>query len=429
MRALEGFSQYCETYRLPPGRQAKREAFAAALRGQALPNRSSEAWKYLSLKPLTQGNFRFPEVRKATSNEIKALQSHLHPDCHHLVLWKGDLLSELSSAVSTGLTVERLADALSDSKSPWLRFDHDWQDERQKLGLQDEFFDEYIDAFQYGGVCIRFEADKGLSKPLQIIIGTDRMQKENFTTSEIWLDVGERSRMDVIVHQVSVGDGEASGLSMARMKMRLRDSSHVRHVRTQTLAKSDLDFFRTQIFLHKNAILHTLSVQNGAALARHNVDVILNGEGASAEVNGLYKVSGQQVCDHHTRIDHVVGGCQSRQLYKGILDDESRAVFDGQVMIRKGAQKASSEQLNQNLLLSSMAEIDSKPQLEIEADDVKATHGSTVGQMVDEELFYLRSRGLREQEAKAMLMHGFIDELIGALNSPVLEKIVQRLVE
>ncbi len=181
------------------------------------------------------------------------------------------------------------------------------------------------------------------------------------------------------------------------------------------------------INLEEEASLTTLSYVDGAQLSRHELSINLLGERAEVKSLGLTIAKGEQHVDHRTLIDHQVGHCQSTQIYKSILDDGSRVIFDGQVCIQQKAQKAQSSQINKNLLLSSKAEADSKPQLEILADDVKASHGSTVGQISAEELFYLQSRAVNKDLAVEMLSFGFcVDVLYQIPNDLVQIKLLEK---
>lgn len=155
---------------------------------------------------------------------------------------------------------------------------------------------------------------------------------------------------------------------------------------------------------------HAVSV--GANIYRHDLNVILNGEGGNAELDGLYLTSGEQLSDTHSMIDHAAPHCHSHENYKGILDGRSRGVFNGKIMVRKGAQQTNSYQENRNIILSNDAKVDTKPQLEIFADDVKCSHGATVGQLNKESLFYLRSRGIGEEQAKLILLYAFADDIL-----------------
>jgi Fe-S cluster assembly protein SufD len=164
--------------------------------------------------------------------------------------------------------------------------------------------------------------------------------------------------------------------------------------------------------LGPNSSYRTTTINFGAALSRHDIRVQMDHEGAECSVDGLYMVDGNQHTDTHSVIDHRQPHCTSHQLYKGILDGKSRAVFNGKVFVRHDAQKTDARQTNKNLLLSTDARIDTKPQLEIFADDVKCTHGAAVGQIDEEEKFYLESRGINPALARNMLTYGFAEEVI-----------------
>ncbi|MFN0123098.1 MAG: Fe-S cluster assembly protein SufD, partial [Blastocatellia bacterium] len=192
----------------------------------------------------------------------------------------------------------------------------------------------------------------------------------------------------------------------------------------------------TQVAQERDSSYTACAISIGAAIARHNLNVTLNGEHTQTELDGLYVVTGAQLSDTHLFLDHARPNCRSNQLYKGILDDRARAVFNGRVLVREGALLTDARQLNKNLLLSNDAHVDTKPELEIFADDVKCAHGATVGQLEDDELFYLASRGISPDKARALLMYGFAEDIIGRikvesvrreLDKIVLEKLHQTL--
>jgi Fe-S cluster assembly protein SufD len=164
------------------------------------------------------------------------------------------------------------------------------------------------------------------------------------------------------------------------------------------------------------------SISWGADLARNDVHAILAGEGCEAILNGLYMVEGTQLIDHHMRVEHVAPHCDSHELYKGILEGRSRAVFNGRIYVHHGAQKTDAKQTNRNLLLSKQAVCNSNPQLEIFADDVKCTHGSTVGQLDETAIFYLRSRGIGEEAAKSLLTFAFAVDIVERVKVPAVRR-------
>jgi Fe-S cluster assembly protein SufD len=171
------------------------------------------------------------------------------------------------------------------------------------------------------------------------------------------------------------------------------------------------------------------SIALGGRISRRDVHVTFAGAGGEATLDGLYVTSGQGLVDHHTTADHAVPSCSSRELFKGVLAGSSRAVFNGAVVIRPGAQKSDASQQNQNLLLSEDATIDTKPELQIFADDVKCAHGATVGQLDDEALFYLQARGLDPKQARALLTHAFAREVVERIGHAGLRQDVDVLVE
>jgi Fe-S cluster assembly protein SufD len=163
------------------------------------------------------------------------------------------------------------------------------------------------------------------------------------------------------------------------------------------------------------------AIQLGGAIVRNEISATLDGEGSECRLDGLFVLHGSQHVDNHTLIDHAKSNATSEELYKGVLDGRSRGIFDGKIVVRKDAQKTSSRQTNNNLLLSNEAIIDSKPQLEILADDVKCTHGSTIGQIDEEALFYLQSRGVGRTEARGILTFAFASEIVGRLEVETLK--------
>ena len=175
-----------------------------------------------------------------------------------------------------------------------------------------------------------------------------------------------------------------------------------------------------------NFISHSIST--GARLARNNLRAELAGEGLEAILNGLYLTKGEQLADHHMIVDHARAHCASHEYFNGILDDKSKGVFHGRILVRPDAQKTDAKQTNKNLLLSDDATIDTKPQLEIYADDVKCTHGATIGQLNEESIFYLRARGIGADTARQMLIHAFAGEIIERVRHEPLREALDKLV-
>jgi Fe-S cluster assembly protein SufD len=382
-----------------------------------LPSKKDEAWKYTSLKSLNE-SLLVPEVSAKInlSRETQELvKSHLSPEFLHLVMVNGILIESLSDMKALQkLKVCALHEINKTSVFKSIK-------KRRNLAgpVRQDSMEALNSAFAGNGMAIEVPERTSLGKPLQVLFFQN---SECGVHPKILIKVGAGSKLVLV--ETYVGGSQRS-LTNTTTEIVIETSARLEYTRVQEEGLQTTHVGRTRVFLERDSSLEALSYMTGAALARHNFDVYCLEEGAFAQVNGLTLTSGSQHHDNHTLIDHVAGNCQTSQLYKSILDDESRAVFNGLVHIRQNAQKASSEQLNNNLILSSKAEADSKPELQIYADDVKATHGSTVGQLNPEELFYFLSRAIPREKAVEMLSLGFVNDLIDRVSSPEVREWLQ----
>lgn len=208
----------------------------------------------------------------------------------------------------------------------------------------------------------------------------------------------------------------------------VEEGGNVSYCKIQNESNKAYHVGTTRIQQEANSQVHTFTLDTGAQMARHNTNFSLNGEGCDNTLDGLYILRNEQHVDHHTSVDHRFPHCESSQLYKGLLDDSSRGVFNGKIFVRQPAQKTNAYQLNQNLLLSPNAHIDTKPQLEIYADDVRCTHGATIGQLEEEEIFYLRSRCISEEDAIKLLARGYCQDVVYRVKHPALEAFLHQQV-
>lgn len=210
----------------------------------------------------------------------------------------------------------------------------------------------------------------------------------------------------------------------AAVQVVVEENASLTHYRVQKESAEAFHVGTTEVKVGRGAFYDTTNINLGGALARHDIEVKFTAEGGEAFVDGLYMLNGEQHSDTHSVIDHAVPNCTSHQTYKGVLNDKSRAVFNGKVFVRENASGTDAQQSNKNLLLSNDARVDTKPQLEIFNDDVKCSHGATVGQLEEEELFYLLTRGLPESLARNLLTYGFAEEVINKIQ---LDSIKQEL--
>jgi Fe-S cluster assembly protein SufD len=241
------------------------------------------------------------------------------------------------------------------------------------------------------------------------------------------LVVAEAGAMATIVERYS---SRASNVyfTNAVTEIVLEQDASISHYRLQLESHQAYHLGTTRVAQAGQSRYHSFAVSLGSGLGRHSLTVSLAGEQAEATLDGLYVGTGRQHLDHHTELDHRSPRCRSDQYYKGMLDDQARAIFNGKVIVREGAMLTEARQLNKNLLLSTAAKVDTRPQLEILADDVKCAHGATVGQLEEDELFYLASRGIPPGRAKALLTYGFAEDLISRLRIDSLRKELDRIV-
>lgn len=372
---------------LEESRRRGAEFFSA----QGLPTRKDEAWKYTSVKALTEFNFAsaLAEEVRPSHETLKALSGRLSDGFCNLVVVNGRLdrtLSDLGD-LPTGLSVEETVAA-----------------PRTEFG---DSFEALSAAYLGQGLILKVAPQTAVNQPVRVLFYTHLEGGPALMVHpRLVVELGESAKLTLL--ESYEGQTGARYFVNPQTEIRLDRSARLQIARAQDDSSQAFHIGRSRIDLGESSELTHLSFTSGAILCRHQVDLILSQPQAFARIDGAYAVSGVQHVDHHTLIDHRVGHCTTTQTYKGLLDGTSRAVFHGEVRIRPGAQKANSEQLNNNLLLKSTAEADSQPRLLIEADDVKATHGSTVGHLNEEELFYLMSRGLSRAQAIPLLSRGFL---------------------
>ena len=263
--------------------------------------------------------------------------------------------------------------------------------------------------FQDGGL-IYVPAGKRLEVPVHLLhISTSK--EAGATSHPRNLIIAEAaSQLTVLESYVSTGEG--SYFMNAVTEMSLGDGAVVEHVKFQDESRNAYHMAAIHAHLGRSCNFVSHSIATGARISRNSIRTALAGEGVECILNGLYLTRGDQLTDHHMVVEHAQPHCTSHEYYNGILDGRSRGVFHGRILVRQAAQKTDAKQTNKNLLLSEDATVDTKPQLEIYADDVKCTHGATVGQLNEEAIYYLRSRGLGVETARRMLIHAFAGEII-----------------
>lgn len=383
-----------------------REGAFARFEELGFPTTDDEDWKYTNAAPIARAEFKPAEG--STKLESVAVEPFVSAEAKQscLVFVDGVFRRELSSleAIAEGVVAVDLGAALAGEHAEVL-----WEHLGRLSGEGSDAFSALNTAFLGGGAFLRVAKGVEAAAPVQLLfVSTAGSEAATFPRV---LVVAERdSRLDLIETYASVG--EAPYLTNAVVEVFVGEGARVTHYKVQDEGASAFHVASTRAELSRSALYDLTTVTLGAQLSRHNIEILLESEGAECRVDGLYIVGTGQHADTHSLIDHRVPNCASRQNYKGILDGRSRAVFNGRVFVRENARGTDAEQSNKNLLLSREARVDTKPQLEIYNDDVKCSHGATVGQLEEEELFYLLSRGLHTDLARNLLTYGFAEEIV-----------------
>jgi Fe-S cluster assembly protein SufD len=328
-----------------------REAAFAAFTAMGFPSQKNENWKYTSVAPIAGENWKIERVLPIAER----------------------LETEFSSLAS--------------------KFHYG----RNGFAALNMAFSEFI--------AIRIPKETVVEKPIELnfaaIAGT-----AIFPHVLVIAEAGSKATL------VEAYAGVGNGFTNAAVQVVVEDNANLTHYRVQKDSPDSYNVGTTEVTVGRGSLYNATSINLGAAISRHDIDVKFSAEGGEAFVDGLYMLSGTQHSDTHSVIDHQVPNCVSHQSYKGVLNDKSRGVFNGIVFVRENASGTDAQQSNKNLLLSNEARVDTKPQLEIFNDDVKCSHGATVGQLEEEELFYLLTRGLPDSLARNLLTYGFAEEII-----------------
>ncbi|MGE3465759.1 MAG: Fe-S cluster assembly protein SufD [Pyrinomonadaceae bacterium] len=262
---------------------------------------------------------------------------------------------------------------------------------------------------------IRIAKDTSIAEPIELSFSAD----EDAAIFPHILVIAEAGSKAAIVETY---ESTAKSFTNTAIQIIVGDNASLTHYRVQRDSPEAFHYGVTEVSVGRGSSYDSTNINLGGRLSRHDIDVKFTAEGGEAWVDGLYMLGGSQHHDTHSIIDHTVPNCNSHQNYKGVLNDNSRGVFNGKVFVRENAHGTDAQQSNKNLLLSNDARVDTKPQLEIFNDDVKCSHGATVGQLEDEELFYLLTRGLPETLAKNLLTYGFAEEVINKIKIESIKK-------
>lgn len=398
------------------------------------PTTKQEDYKYTNVAAIAKGDFapfvsdgngatsvRQNRVEKVDAASIEPF-TYAETNAARLVFVNGVFQSELSRVedLGDGIVATDLQTALHSEHAELVRAFLP----RGAETFADDAFTSLNTAFLESGAFIYVPREARAASPIQVLFVTDTnaTQKEIAVFPRVLVVAERNSEATIVEDHISVGADENGGgdqnangaryFSSPVVEFYVDDEAHITHYKLQRESASAFHVARTRAEVGSASRYDSTTINLGGALVRHNINLQLRGEGSESWIDGLFLGDNDQHTDTHSLINHTVANCVSHQSYKGILNGRARSVFNGRIFVHRAAQKTDAYQSNKNLLMSDEARVDTKPQLEIFADDVKCSHGATVGQLNQEELFYLLSRGLQPTLARNLLTYGFAEQVV-----------------
>lgn len=357
-----------------------------------IPTTKHENWKYTNISRALPESYKMPQKGNLEFSKIK---DHIVGE-QFIVIYNGRYSSDLTT-LPTSVKIEEI-DNLKSNPS--------------------ETFEALSECLAHKTILITIEKNCIVEKPIHILHYTDEKSNKTICSSKVAINAEKLSKS--FIYQSFVGPSfnqELVYTSLSQTEVNLDAGANLEFIKGQLESpnSSHIGIFKGNI--SKDASLNSISVNLGGSICRNNIELNLNELGAHATAHGLFATRNEQHSDAFSTINHHKSHTTSHQLYKGILDDQSRGAFTGKVMIHKDAQLVNSEQLNKNILLSKKAKVDTRPQLEVYADDVKCAHGATVGQISEDEIFYLESRGIKKEKAMQILCHAFACDVLDKIEN------------
>ena len=421
---VEEFSRVAAAASAPKWLQPLRQAGIAGFAALGFPKLSDEDWRFTNIAPIAQLPFSLAQAAAVNGAETKLIDESAFAKMagHRLVFVNGFFCAELSrsAAAASGVRIESISAALAQDAT--LIEKH----LGQYAHTVNNAFAALNQAFFTDGAFIFVPKDVAVAEPVQLIYISSAKQNGETILPRNLVIAEANSKLTVVESYLSTGN--VAYFTNAVTEICAGANAAVEHVKLQDEATEAFHIatIAGEFGRASNVTVHSFAL--GAKISRTNIRTKLAGEGLECVLNGLYLTRGEQLADHHMIVEHAQPHCASHEYFNGLLDDKSKGVFHGRIYVHPIAQKTDAKQTNKNLLLSDDATADTKPQLEIYADDVKCTHGATIGQLNDESIFYLRSRGIGTDMARQMLIHAFAGEIIERIKCEPAREVVDKLV-
>ncbi|MDB2675191.1 Fe-S cluster assembly protein SufD [Flavobacteriales bacterium] len=384
------------------------------------PTVKDEEWKYTNLLPIIKNEYALSAQESIVSKELLNEYILTQTETNIIVFVNGKLNRELSDIDAANATICSLSEAEKNHSAVVKKY---WG---KALSENPDSLVSLNTALSSEGVFIHVPKGTVVEKPIQIVYFSTNVSSDLFLQTRNLIVIEENAQVQVTERHQNIDQKEVFTNSVTEIFA--HDNSLIDFYKIQNDKRNCSLIDNTWVKQGKNCTCTVDTFSFGGKFIRNNLSFILDGQHSESNMRGITLIGENQLVDHHTLVDHAVPNCQSNEMYKGIFDDNAKGVFNGKVMVRPDAQKTNAFQSNNNLLLTDSASIDTKPQLEIYADDVACSHGCTVGQLDDDALFYLRSRGIPYKEAQAMLMYAFANDVLSNVKIPELKQKINRII-
>ncbi len=411
-----------------PVHNIRREAIAF-FEQTGFPSMKNEEWKYTNVEPLLKEDFHFAKKGEIDAGFAEKIKSFFIDglDCYRIIFVNGfynPLLSTLPKTDSK-VTVTNFAEALKKH--------YEWIEPyfARYANYKSDGFSAVNAAFAADGLFVHLSDKAVVDKPVHFLFISDKNQEKAFAQPRNLIIAGKHAQAVLIESHHAIGQQFSLTNSVSEIILdenAVVDHYIIQHLESEGASQSSL-IHTTQTVLSHDSKYNAYTVSLSGSFVRNNLNILLQSTGCETHLYGLYLPKEKEFMDNHTLVDHIASNCFSNEYYKGVMSDQSRAVFNGKVMVRTDAQKTNAYQTNKNILLSDEASVYTKPQLEIFADDVKCSHGATTGQLDEEALFYLKTRGISDASARAMLTLAFAEDVISNIKPEPLRKQLETWIE
>ena len=383
------------------------------------PTIKTEEWKYTKVDSIISQNYKLAESEtEFTDDEIKSFVfDSFETD---LLVFVDGIYNEKFSTVSQNSEKIKIGNLASNYDSDLVK------KSLNKLSAVDNAFNAFNTAVANDGLFIEVADNQVVEKPVQVLFVSGK-SANTLSVPRNLISVGKNSQVSIVVNYNGVED--SNYFVNAVTEISIDKNGILDYYKIQNESKSAYHVDKIQVAQERDSVLNSFSLSFGGSIVRNDLNTVMNDENIESNFLGLYIASDKQHVDNHTLADHAKPNCLSNEIYKGVLTDNARGVFNGKIMVRPDAQQTNAYQTNKTILLSDSARMDTKPQLEIYADDVKCSHGATVGSVDDQSLFYLQARGIKKETAEMILVKAFVFDVVEKIKIEALQKEVNKLIE